>query len=317
VIRYVLQRLVAAAGVIVLVMALLAIAVHLIPGDPVRIILGGRATPELSAQVRAQMHLDEPLPNQVAGFIWRALHGDLGTDFLTQRPVRDLIDAALPHTIVLGLASMLFAVGLGIPLGVSSAIRSGGVSDRILRLVSIATITAPSYVVGLLLLLVVTVRLQLLPGTGNGDATHPLGYLEHLILPAVALGLAWVGYLARLVRASMLEVLRADYIRTARAYGLPGRTVVWQYALRNALIPTVAVLGVATGSLLAGAVFIENIFARTGLGSQLVTAIEQRNYPLVQGCILVTALMFVAANLVADVSYRMLDPRIRTGSSSG
>ncbi len=313
--RYVLQRLVAAAGVIVLVMVLLSVAVHLIPGDPVRIILGGRATPELSAQVRTQMHLDEPLLNQVAGYVWRALHGNLGTDFLTQRPVRELIGAALPHTIVLGLASMLFAVALGIPLGVSSAIRAGGIGDRVLRLLSIATITAPSYVVGLLLLLLVTVRLQLLPGTGNGETGHPLDYLEHLILPAVALGLAWVGYLARLVRASMLEVLGADYVRTARAYGLRGRTVVWQYALRNALIPTIAVLGVGTGSLLAGAVFIENIFARVGIGSQLVNAIEQRNYPLVQGCILVTALLFVGANLVADVSYRALDPRIRTGGS--
>ncbi|MDP9256474.1 MAG: ABC transporter permease [Actinomycetota bacterium] len=313
--RYVLQRLVAAAGVIVLVMVLLSVAVHLIPGDPVRIILGGRATPELSAQVRKQMHLDEPLLNQVAGYVWRALHGNLGTDFLTQRPVRELIGAALPHTIVLGLASMLFAVALGIPLGVSSAIRAGGIGDRVLRLLSIATITAPSYVVGLLLLLLVTVRLQLLPGTGNGETGHPLDYLEHLILPAVALGLAWVGYLARLVRASMLEVLGADYVRTARAYGLRGRTVVWQYALRNALIPTIAVLGVGTGSLLAGAVFIENIFARVGIGSQLVNAIEQRNYPLVQGCILVTALLFVGANLVADVSYRALDPRIRTGGS--
>jgi peptide/nickel transport system permease protein len=313
--RYVLQRLIAAAVVIVLVMVLLSVAVHLIPGDPVRIILGGRATPELSAQVRTQMHLDESLPNQVAGYVWRALHGNLGSDFLTQRPVRGLIGAALPHTIVLGLTSMLFAVALGIPLGVSSAIRAGGIGDRILRLLSIATITAPSYVVGLLLLLLVTVRLQLLPGTGNGETGHPLGYLEHLILPAVALGLAWVGYLARLVRASMHEVLGADYVRTARAYGLRGRTVVWQYALRNALIPTIAVLGVGTGSLLAGAVFIENIFARVGIGSQLVNAIEQRNYPLVQGCILVTALLFVGANLVADVSYRALDPRIRTGGS--
>jgi peptide/nickel transport system permease protein len=173
-------------------------------------------------------------------------------------------------------------------------------------------ITIPSYVAGLLLLLVFAVQLDWLPALGVGDPARPTDYLQHLVLPAVALAITWIGYLARLVRASLLEVLSTDYIRTAFAYGLRERLIHYKYALKNALIPTVAILGVGLGNLLGGAVFVEVIFTRPGLGRLIFEAIAERNYPIVRGGVLVVALLFVLANLVADLSYHYLDPRIRS-----
>jgi peptide/nickel transport system permease protein len=312
--RYLAQRIVTTAVVLLLILVLLTLVVSVVPGDPVRTILGSRATPELSAAVRTEMGLDKPVPQRVVDFASGAVQGDLGRDLVTQRPVTELIGAALPHTLLLALASLLLAVGLGLPLGVYAAVRSGGWGDRLLGAGSIIAITAPSYVVGLLLLLAFSVWLDVLPAVGAGELSEPVDYARHLVLPAVALGLAWVGYLARLVRSSMLEVIGADYIRTSYAYGLRERLIFWRYALRNAIIPAVAVLGVCAGYLVAGAVFVENIFSRPGIGTMIVDAMALRNYPIVQGCVLVTAVIFVLANLIADVSYRFLDPRIRFGA---
>jgi peptide/nickel transport system permease protein len=313
---YLIRRLIMSFVVIVLVMTFLGLLVHLIPGDPVKTIMGPRASPELAALVRTQMELDKPVPTQVYDFIRHALEGNLGVDFVSQVPVTTLIRGALPQTIILAVTALVIAVLIGVPLGVVASTRPGSWVDRITGIVSVALITVPPYVAGLLLLVVVSVRLQALPAIGIGNTGDPIDYARHLLLPAVALALGWVGYIARLVRASMLEVLGSNYIRTARAFGLRQRLIFYKYGLRNAIIPTIAVLGVGLGNLIGGTIFVEVIFARPGLGTLIFNAIEARNYPIVRGGVLVIAVMCVLANLIADLSYRLFDPRIRVEGGS-
>ena len=311
---YLLRRLIMTVLVIVLVMAFLGALVHIIPGDPVTLMLGPRATPELIAQVRSQMELDQPVYTQVGHFMIHAAQGDLGVDFVTDTSVTDLVIQALPPTLTLAALSLILAAIFGIPLGILSATRPNSLLDRITAVFSVSMITIPPYVAGLLLLVIFAVRLKALPSIGSGDISDPVDYFLHLILPVTALAITWIGYIARLVRSSMLEVLNADYIRTARAYGLSDRRVAYKYALRNAIIPTIAVLGVAFGSLIGVAIFVEVIFARAGLGMLVFDAIQSRNYPLVRGGVLAIAILFVLANLVADLTYQIVDPRIRVRS---
>jgi peptide/nickel transport system permease protein len=313
---YLVKRVVMSALVGLLIIVMLSGLVHVIPGDPVQIILGPRASPALSAAVRQQMGLDDPIYRQIADFVWGVLHGNLGEDFVTGVPVTKLIGAALPHTVVLAVAGLGLAVVLGVPLGVLAATRPNSLLDRVTAFVSVSFITMPPYVAGLFLLLLFALRWPVLPAVGTGSFSDPIDYARHLVLPAVALGLGWIGYFARLVRTSMLEVLSANYVRTAYAFGIRERLIFYKYALKNALVPTVAVLGVGLGTLLGGAIFVEVIFARNGLGQLVFAAIATRNYPIVRGTALVIALLFVAANLLADLSYRFLDPRIRVEEGS-
>jgi peptide/nickel transport system permease protein len=313
VLAYIAKRLAMSAVVAVLVMVFLASFVHLVPGDPVRIILGPKASEALSELVREEMGLDDPVPVQVWDFVSGAFRGDLGRDFVSGLPVTELISEALPHTLVLAATALGLAALFGVPLGVFAATRPDSILDRVIAVLSISMITLASYVAGLFLLLLFAVRLGWLPAIGVGSFSDPGDYLKHLVLPATALAVTWVGYLGRLVRASMLEVLGANYIRTAHSFGVPARTIFYKYALKNAIIPTIAVLGVAFGSLMSNAIFVEVIFARPGLGSLIFDSIGDRNFPVVQGGILVVALITVGANLAADLSYRFLDPRIRVG----
>ena len=314
--QYLLKRLGMTLAVVLLVMLFLAGIVHLIPGDPVELILGPRATEARIAQVHEEMGLGDPVVVQIAAFIWNALQGDLGRDFATNRPVTSLIANVLPHTLTLAIASLGMAFVLGIPLGVLAATKPDSLLDRVTSLISVSFITWPSYVTGLFLLLAFPVALGVLPATGAGSLSDPVDYLRHLILPASALAITWVGYFSRLVRASMLEVVGSNYIRVARAYGLRERLIHYRYALKNAVIPSVAILGVALGNLMGGAVFIEFIFSRPGIGKLALDAIGQRNFPVLRGSILVIALLFVFANLLADLSYRFIDPRIRVEEKS-
>ena len=311
---YLFRRLIMTVLVIVLVMTFLGALVHIIPGDPVTLMLGPRATPELIAQVRSQMELDKPVYAQVSNFMVNAAQGDLGVDFVTDTSVMNLVMQALPPTLALAALSLILAAVFGIPLGILSATRPNSLLDRVTAVFSVSMITIPPYVAGLLLLVIFAVRLNALPSIGSGDISDPVDYFLHLILPVTALAITWIGYIARLVRSSMLEVLNADYIRTARAYGLSDRRVAYKYALRNAIIPTIAVLGVAFGSLIGVAIFVEVIFARAGLGMLVFDAIQARNYPLVRGGVLAIAILFVLANLVADLTYQIVDPRIRARS---
>jgi peptide/nickel transport system permease protein len=309
--RYLLKRLWMTALVVLLVTTALAGIVHVIPGDPVDLMLGPRASDELAARVRAEMGLDAPILKQVLDFLVGALQGDLGRDFVSNRPVTAMVASALPHTVILALTSLLMAATGGILLGVYAATHPNTWTDRVASLVSVSFVTMPSYVGGLFLLLVFAVQLGWLPAVGAGDMSNPAEYARHLVLPATALALTWIGYLARLVRASLLETLGANYVRVARAYGLSERLILYRYALKNALVPTVAMLGVALGNLVGGSVFVEVIFSRPGLGRLVFEAIGTRNFPVVRGGVLVVAVLFVVANLLADLSYRWLDPRIR------
>ena len=302
--------------VVLIVMAFLAILDRLIPGNPVTFIFGPRATPAVIKQVRHQMGLDVSVPVQVYRYIINAFQGNLGTDFVTDRSVASLVLTNLQYTIVLAVAGLGLAVVIGLPLGILAATRPGGLLDRVIGIISISFITAPSFVVGLLLIIVFAVQLRILPVIGAGNAGDPVDQLKHLVLPAVALALGWIGYIARLVRSNMLEVLTANYIRTAQAFGIRRSKVFYQYALKNAAAPVVAVLGVGLGSLLGGAVFIEVIFDRPGLGTLAYNAISSRNYPIVQGTALVIAVMVIVANLLADITYRLLDSRVQLGQRS-
>ncbi len=308
---YILKRLMMSLIVVLVAMVFLSSLVHLIPGDPARLIMGPRASESLSERVREEMGLDDPVPVQVFNFVTNALRGDLGRDFLSFRPVTSLIGAALPHTIILAVTALGMASLIGIPLGVYSAAHPNTWLDRLTGTISVMFITLPSYVAALFLMLVFAVALGWLPAIGTGELSDPVDYARHLIMPTIALGITWVGYLARLVRASVLEVLGTNYIRTAYAFGLQERVIFYKHALKNAIIPTIAVLGVGLGNLLGGAIFIEVIFTRPGLGRLIFTAINEHNYPIVRGGILVAALLFVFANLLADLSYTYLDPRIQ------
>jgi len=293
--RYIAKRLGMTAIVVLLAITFLALLVHIVPGDPVKIILGPRASETLSQTVREEMDLDKPIPVQVWNFVTGAVQGDLGNDFVSHLPVWTLLESALPHTVVLAFAALGFAALLGIPLGVYAATHPNSWLDRVTGVISVAFITVPAFVAGLFLLLLFAVQLDMLPAIGAGSFSDPIDYLKHLVL----------------VRTSMLEVLGSNYIRTAHAFGLRERLIFYKYALKNAIIPTVAVLGVGLGNLLGSAVFVEVIFSRPGLGSLTVDAISNRNFPIVRGAVLIIVIMVVLANLLADLSYRLLDPRIR------
>jgi peptide/nickel transport system permease protein len=308
---YIVKRILMTLLVLLLVVVFLSLLVHIVPGDPVTMILGPRATPGLIQQMRAAMDLDKPIYVQIGHFLWNILHGSLGVDALTGVPITTLIGASLPHTMLLAVSSLILAILLGLPVGIYSATHSNSLPDHILAIVSISFTTIPSYVAGLFLLLIFAVKLHAMPAMGLGRAGDSLDYLKHLILPSVALAITWIGYLGRLVRTSLLEVLNETYVRASRAAGISERLIRYRYALKNALIPTVAILGVGLGSLMGGAVFIEIIFTRPGMGLLIYHAIQIRNYPMVRAGVFVVAVLFVLANFIADLIYTYLDPRIQ------
>jgi peptide/nickel transport system permease protein len=310
-IRYGAVRLATAVLVLVGSMALLCSLTLIVPGDPATILLGPRATPQSIAIFREQMGLNLPLYERVFVFFVHALQGDLGSDVLTGRSVSAMVVAALPNTMLLAFSAIGLAIAVGVPIGCYAAVRPGSLLDQALAVLSVSLVATPSYVVAILLLYFFSVRLGWFPVLGAGTPGNVLDQLHHLVLPALALAFGWIGYIARLVRSSLLEVLGEPFIRTARAYGQPERRVVGKYALKLACIPTVAILGVGIGELMGGAVFVEIIFNRPGLGSLIFDAIKNRNYPIVQGGILVVVAIFVVTNLLVDLSYAWLDPRVR------
>lgn len=284
-------------------------------GDAARVLLGPRASEQAVAALSERMGLDLPVHQQLWRFLGQVARGDLGTDVISGRPILDMVLDVLPYTITLTFSAMGLAILIGIPLGCYAATHRGSIGDRIAAVASVSFIAMPSFVVAIYLLLIFAIWLDWLPvlGTGTGDFGDQLA---RLVLPAVSLALGWVGYIARLVRSSLLEVLGEPYIRTSRAYGIPEGKIVYKYALKNAAIPTVAVLGLGVGRLLGGAIFAEIIFARPGIGTLIYTAINTRNYPVVQAGVLVVVLLFVLTNLIVDLSYSRLDPRISRRQST-
>ena len=309
---YIVKRLLLGVVIVMLAVAVLFCMIHLVPGDPARILLGPRATPEMIASMSARMGLDQPILIQILRFFGNLSRGDLGMDVITNRPVAEIVFGQLPYTLALIFSAIVFASLIGIPLGCYSALHSNTLIDRITGILSIACITAPAFVVALFSLLIFSVTLQWFPAVGAGEKGNIGEQLSHLVLPAFAIGLSWIGYLARLVRASMLEVMGENYIRTARAYGLPERVVVFRYALKLAVLPTVTVIGVGMGFLLSAALFTEIVFARPGIGKLIYDSVTTRNYPVVMGSVLVSTILFVASTTVSDLVNAWLDPRIRT-----
>lgn len=282
-----------------------------VPGNPADTLLGPQATPEYAQRFIADMGLDRPWPERLGIFLWRLGRGDLGMDVVTGRSVVELVGAALPPTLLLTFASITLAVLLGVPLGLLAALRPGSLLDSVLAAASVGLIAIPSFVIAIGLLLLFSIYLDWLPVLGAGPGAGWLDQARRLVLPMLALAAGWVGYIARLTRGSMLEVLGEHYIRTATAYGVPRSRVLLVLALRNACIPTVAVLGLGVGRLLGGAVLVEVVFARPGLGKLVLDAIATRNYPVLQGAVLVVVTLFVLTNLLVDLSYSWIDPRLR------
>jgi peptide/nickel transport system permease protein len=308
---YSVKRIGLALIILLLAMTMLFSMIYVVPGDPASIALGPRATPEMKAQLIARMGLDQPLPVQLLNFIGGVVRGDLGVDVWSNRSVASILLDALPHTLALTAVGLGWSVALGIALGCFSATHRGSWLDRAIGVLSVSAIAVPSFVVALYSLLVFAVALRWLPAIGAGEPGDLGDQLRHLVLPAFAIGLGWVGYIARLVRASMLEVMGENYIRTARAFGLPERRIVYRYALTVAILPTVALLGVGIGNLLSGAVFAEIVFARPGIGKLIFDSVLNRNYPVVMGAVLVTTMLYVLATLIADLLAALLDPRVR------
>ena len=304
---FLLRRLASGAVAILGVSILVFAFLHLVPGDPVDHLAGGDATPEQRHKIEKCMGLDESLDVQFVTFLGHVVDGSLGHQCPeTNTTVADRVLEVMPHTIALALAGMLVAVVLALPLGILAAIRRGTWIDTFATTTSLSGIALPMMLLAPILLLVFFVELGWLPGpTEIGSSA--------LLLPAVAVGTHLMAMLARMTRSSMVEVLGEDFVRTARAKGLDEKRVLFIHALRNALLPVITIAGIQFGSLLSGAIIVEKVFARPGLGLTLLDAISERNYPVVQGCVLVIAVMYVLVNIAVDFCYGLADPRIRRG----
>jgi ABC-type dipeptide/oligopeptide/nickel transport system permease component len=298
------RRLMLLVPVVLLVVTTVFLLVHLVPGDPARLIVGDNASEETYQMMRSRMRLDRPLLDQYVAF-WREdiLTGELGRDYVTNQPNIRRIMNRYPATIQLAVASLVIVVLVSVPLGIAAATHRGGLVDASSTLVALLGISLPSFALGPLLILLFSVALRLTPVSGSGD-------LRHLILPAATLGFALSAVVTRMVRSSVIEELGEDYVRTARAKGLSERRVLYKHVLKNSLIPVVTILGLQFGVLLAGAIVTEVIFSWQGVGSLLIESIFQRNYSLTQGCILMISITYVFVNTATDILYRWLDPRV-------
>lgn len=286
------------------VVTLVFVLIHLIPGDPVELMLGETASTADLEQLRTELGLDRPLREQYGSFLQGLLRGDLGRSFFYRKPVRQVLLEKLPATLELAAVAMTLAVFIALPLGIVAAVRKDSLSDRLAMLASLVGISMPNFWLGPLLIILFSLKLGWLPVSGRVGPGS-------IILPAVTLGTALAALLSRMTRSAMLDVLEEDYLRTARAKGLTEGVVVAKHALRNALIPVLTIIGLQFGALLSGAVITENVFAWPGLGTLLIQAIHARDYPLIQGCVLVISLGYVAANFLTDVLYALSDPRVR------
>lgn len=302
--RFLIRRLLLTIPVLIGVATLVFSLIHLVPGDPVQAMLGDSAAPQDVAQMRTRLGLDRPLYAQYVSFATGAVRGDLGVSLRTNQPVSDAIAERLPATLELAAAAMLVALVIAIPLGIVAAVRQGTLVDHAATTLALVGISMPTFWLGPLLAIVFSIWLGWLPVSGRGT-------LANLVLPAVTLGAPLAAMLARMTRASVIEELRELYVLAVRARGVSERRAVIAHALRNSLIPIVTIVGLQFGSVLTGAVITETIFAWPGVGRLLVQSIGARDYPAVQGCILLIAVTYVSMNLIVDLLYGFLDPRIR------
>jgi peptide/nickel transport system permease protein len=304
---FITRRLIILVPVVIGVSFLVFTAMYVLPGDAVDSMLAERgASAEELARLRSQLGLDQPFLVQYGRFIGRLVTGDLGSSIVTGRPVADQIASQLPATIELTLASLLIAVVVGVPLGVIAAVRRGTWIDSVSMVVALIGVSMPNFWLGLLLILTFSLQLGWFPAAGTGD-------WRYLVLPAVTLGFSGVAIIARITRSSLLEVIHADYVRTARSKGLRPSTVIVKHAMRNSMASVMTVIGLQFGALLGGSVVVETVFGRQGIGFLTVSGIQRADFPLVQVTVMLAALAFVVVNLFVDVTYSLLDPRIRYG----
>lgn len=314
--RYVAKRVAHAAVVIYVVATIVFFAVRAIPGDPARVLLGGDASAEAIEALRQEMGLNEPLYVQYFRWLGRILQGDLGQSVFNDQPVLDMLVGVAEPTASIALLGMLIAVLIALPAGIVSAVKQYEWEDYVATAISFVGISMPGFWIGIVLLLVFSVRLNLVPAFGYVSISEGvIPWLKHVALPAVAVGLPYGGILMRMTRSSMLEVLNEDYMRTARAKGLSGRLVLFKHGLQNALIPITTVAGILLGVLLGGVVAVEVVFGIQGLGRLLISSIERRDFPVIQGAVIVISFIFVFMNLLVDILYTSINPRIKYGGS--
>src|SRR5579864_7161212 len=302
---YIVRRILATIPVMVVVAIFVFALLHLSPGDPAAIIAGDSATDADIARIHAQLGLDRPFYVQFASWVWGLLHGDLGISIFTNLPVLKLIGQRVEPTVALTISTLIVSVLIAIPLGILAAWKAGTWVDRVVMVFAV-------FVLAYVLIYVFSIATRLLPVQGYvapSDGLQP--FLSHLVMPSIALGLVYIALIARITRASMLDVLAQDYIRTAQAKGLPNEKVLIRHALRNAAVPIVTIIGIGVALLIGGVVVTETVFAIPGLGRLTVDAILRRDYPIIQGVILIFSAAYVLVNLLVDLSYAVLDPRIR------
>lgn len=309
---YIIRRLFMTLPILLGVATIVFILMFIVPGDPARLLMGQHGNEETLRAIRREMGLDRPVYVQYARYIGRLAKGDLGMSYRQRRPVARIIRERFPATLKLASASMFIAIVAGMAAGIVAAVYRNGILDWLVMIFSLSGISMPVFWLGMMLILLFASGLGWFPVGGYGRS----GDLRHLFLPAISLAAVSTGYIARMMRSSMLEVLGKDYIRTARAKGLSEKAVMLRHALRNAFIPVVTIIGIDFASLLGGAVATETVFAWPGLGRATVDAIRVRDLPMVEGCILFLAVIFVLANLAVDLSYAWLDPRIRLDQDS-
>lgn len=304
--RYLIRRILIALPVVWIVSLIVFAIMHVIPGDPATLALQGEGgvSPEQIIALRAQLGLDDPLYVQYGRFVWRALHGDFGRSTRFKSGVTGIIRQAFPYTVQLSGAALLVSIGVGMPLGIIAALKRGTWIDSVCMAISLSAVSMPVFYFGLLIIFLFSFTLHWFPSTSRTME------LRYLVLPAFSLGFINAGLVARLVRSNLLEVLHRDYVNTARSKGLSEWVVILRHVLRNALIPTITVVGLQLARMLTGAAVTETVFGRPGLGRLVVNAVIWKDYPLVQGTVLFAAVLFLLMNLLVDVTYAMLDPRI-------
>lgn len=310
-VSFLIKRLGFAVLTLFSVLTLVFLIVRILPGDPALVILGDQASPASVAALRARLGLDQPLLVQYVQFLWNAIRGDLGTSMITGRPIATEILSVLPYTLELTIASLVLGVVLGVPTGVWAAVKRNKFPDFALRLISLLGLSLPAFVAAIILLMVFAIQFRWFPVISAGGGDGIVDRLRQMTLPTLSLALIMMAYITRVTRSAMLEVLNQDFVRTARAKGASPYAVIWRHALGNCLIPITTVVGLYLGILIGNSVLTEIVFSRPGLGKLILTALTQRDYTLLQGMIVIYTLMVVVVNLLTDLIYGFLDPRIQ------
>ena len=307
---FLLRSFIRALFIMIFVMTIAFVFLRFAPIDPAQYLMGDHGTTETLSKIRAEMGLDRPIYVQFISFFGRLLHGDLGNSLLNKQSVISQLKAVLPYTVELVISAVIFGIVLGVPPGILAALRPNGIADQIIRVVTLVGISVPIYVSGIFIIIVFSLKLDLLPAIGGGEPGNLKSQLLHLVLPAFSCGIIMMASVARLTRASLLDVLNKDYIMTARSKGLKERIVILKHALRNALLPLITFLGIEINILLGSAVIVEVIFTRPGVGRLIVEGIKSCDFPVVQTIIMLYAGTVVIINLLIDITYSVVDPRI-------